>query len=195
MARDDDMQVVDEDLLPDGASLDDVDSGGDDFDITELRVDFSEKESSSEARDFEPLPSGKYLVAVTEITIQTCGPKSKNPGKKFYNLQLTVQEGKYENRKLFANVMLFNGALYSLVQILKAMGLPYQGSGVKVPTPEQLEGEQFIVSVQKMVDKYKMDKEDWDPKEPKPFKNEVKSFAKAPNTGSMVQSGGNDLMP
>lgn len=194
MTRDTDFQVTDESLLPDGASLEDTDDG--EFNINDLRVDFSEKESSSEARDFDPLPSGKYHVAVTEVEIKTCGPESKNPGKKYYSLTLAVQEGPYENRKLWANVMLFNGALYSLVQILKAMGRPYQGSGVKVPTPEDLEGYEFTVNVVKQVDTYKMKKDDWDPKDPKPFKNEVKGFA-AYNAGSAAAGrvGNDSLLP
>jgi hypothetical protein len=125
MARDTD-EMPDEELLPEGASVGDFDVE-DDFDISELRVDFSEKESSAEAKDFTPLPTGKYHVKVTDITIETCGPNSKNPGKKFYRLRLTVQEGKFEGRHVWSNVMLFNGALYSLVQILKAMGLPHSG--------------------------------------------------------------------
>jgi Protein of unknown function (DUF669) len=194
-------ETPDEELLPEGASIGDFDTE-EEFDINNLRVDFTDKESSSEARDFDPLPAGKYHVAITEVEIKKSS-SAKNPGKPFYALTLTVQSGPYENRKLWANVMLFNGALYSLVQINKALGLPYLGDGMKVPTPAQLEGQEFTVSVAKLVDKYKIEKQKedgtFDPNAPKPLKNEVKSFsAYTEGTGTAqpgVKPGQNSMLP
>lgn len=181
MARDDGITVTGEDLLPDGASLDDVDGGDDDFDINNLRVNFSQQEESSEARDFTPLPAGKYHVAITECEVKrvTNPPqpgKTDNRGKPFYAVTVTVQDGPYENRKLWGNIMLFEGALYSLVQLLKAQGLALSG---RVPTPGELEGTHYICQVANQVDTYKMGKDGWTAADgPKPRKNEIKNWGK-----------------
>jgi hypothetical protein len=189
---------VDEELLPDGASVDD-DGGMPEFNMDELRVDFSQQESSSEARDFTPIPSGKYRVAVTDVEVRF-STSSKNKGKPYYAVTLTVQDGPYEKRKLWANVMLFNGALYSLVQIMKAMGLRAEGQGIKPPTADELQGETFIVSVVKQVDDWKVKKQKeedtYDPSV-KPFKNEVKSFFKDDQRTVLTpgSSGADSLLP
>jgi hypothetical protein len=193
--QNDGLTVTDADLLPDGADFEpDGDDG--DFDINNLRVNFSEKELASEARDFTPLPAGKYHVTMSDVTVERCGPKSKNPGKPYYGIELTVQDGKYEGRKLFTNCMLFSPALYTLVQILKALGLPTDG---KVPTPDELQGQHFIVSVKNMVNQYKVEQDGWSPEDgPKPRKNEVGAFFRW--TGGASQSAvspstGDSMLP
>lgn len=197
MARKDDtgITVTDEDLLPEGESLD-YSSDEDDFDISNLRVNFSDKEMSSEARDFTPLPAGKYHVTMSDVTVQRCGPNSKNPGKPYYGIELTVQDGKYADRKLFTNCMLFSPALYTLVQILKALGKPLDG---RVPTPDELQGQHFIVSVKNMVNEYKIKQDGWTPEDgPKPRKNEVGAFFKwdgSTSQSSVTPGGGDSLLP
>jgi uncharacterized protein DUF669 len=202
MARKDDtgITVTDEDLLPDGASLVEEDSDNDgEFSIADLRVNFSAEEASSEARDFSPIPTGKYHVNITDVTPTRCGPKAKNPGKWYYALQLTVQDGPYENRKLFANVMLFEGALYTIAQIQKAQGWPING---QLPAPEDLMGTEYLCQVNRQIDEYKIKKlkeEDaYDPKE-KPYKNEVKNFGKfdgsVTTNANRTVGAGDTLMP
>jgi hypothetical protein len=170
MARSDGIE-----LLPDGA--DEIEGGGDEFDLSSLTVDFSSQEADSEAREFVAIPGGKYHVKVTECLIKQCGPGSRNPGKPYYNMQLNVQDGPYQGRKLFTNVMLFPGALYTLSQLMKALGWTV-GTGVKIPQPTDLIGQDFLVIVQKMVDKYKIEQGEWDGEGPKPTKNEVKGFVR-----------------
>jgi hypothetical protein len=200
MARNDqDIQITDESLLPDGESLADGDQGGNgEFDNNNLRVNFSEKEASSEARDFTPLPAGKYHVSISDISVAFCGPNSKNPGKPYYSIELTVLDGPFSNRKVFTNCMLFEGALYTLVSIQKALNMPLNG---KVPTPDELQGKEFIVSVKNIVNDYKAKQDDWSAADgPKPRKNEVGSFFKYDGSvsvnGQAASSGGAaSLMP
>jgi|SRR5689334_9101919 len=189
MARDEEITITDEDLLPEGTSFEPDED--DDFDINNLRVNFSEKEAQSEARDFDPLPSGKYHVSITEVTVERSQSK-KNPGKPYYAFQVTVQEGKYENRKLYGNCMLWAGAGYTLVQIMKAMGKPLNGN---VPTPDELEGYHFVVSVANIVDTYKVEKDGWTPSDgPKPRKNEIKSWFKYDSRDVQPKGVGSDSM-
>jgi hypothetical protein len=158
-----------------------------DFDPTNIRVNFSEEEASSEARDFDPIPSGKYHCAVTGIETRFCGPESKNPGKPFWAVEMTVQNGPYENRKLWGNVMLFEGALYSLSQLLKATGFEQALETGEIPAPDEIQGEELVVNVQKQRDKYREDRGDAAPGE-RLFKNEVKGYK--PLSAGTGSSGG-----
>ena len=185
----------------DTSMLPDESSDGIAFDQSDLRVDFSDKELASEARDFTPMPSGKYNVAVTEVEVKACGPESKNPGKPYWALTLTVQDGKYDGRKLWANVMLFSPAMYSYVQIAKALGGEWLDSITgdkasnpnfgKIPHGDKLLSQQMTVSVVKQIDQYKIDRGDWEVGDPKPYKNEVKNYSAA-GQGSISSGGGTD---
>ena len=167
MARDD------IDLMPDDVPLGDDDEA---IDLENLTVDFSTEEADSEARLFVAIPTGAYHVKVIDCKVER-SKSEKNFGKPYYRMTLVVQDGKYRDRRLWTNVMLWSGAGYTLAQIMKAMGLRV-GQGSKVPTPEQILGYDFIVLVQKQVDKYKVEKGEWDGEGPKPTKNEVKGFKK-----------------
>jgi hypothetical protein len=164
------------DLLPDGADNTFEEGDGTEIDLSNLTIDFSSQEAASEARIWETLPTGAYHVKVTDVAIKQA-TSEKNRGKPYYALTLTVQDGKYIGKKLWSNVMLWSGAGYTLAQIMKAMNRPV-GAGVKVPLPQELLGYDFIVIVQKMVDKYKIEQGDWDGEGPKPTKAEVKGFKK-----------------
>jgi hypothetical protein len=88
-----------------------------------FKVDFS----STEVRDFEPLPSGKYHVAVTDGDLKESGPKAKNPGSEYISWEFTVQDGEYENRKLWTNASLLPQALFTLKGLLAATGFDVDG--------------------------------------------------------------------
>lgn len=101
-----------------------------------IKVTMSEQEASSSAR--EVLPAGKYLVAVSDGALKA-SQSEKNNGKPYYNMELTIQDGKYAGRKVFTNVMCFAGALYSMTQILKADGVEFQGTNFQVPEHDENE--------------------------------------------------------
>jgi hypothetical protein len=136
----------------------------------------------------EPLPSGHYLMAITDIDLDQCGPDSKNPGKDMFKVELTVQDGDYENRKAWTNVMLFDGALYSIAQMIKAQGVDIKEVGDsaefqvpgfavnEIPGPEYWMGKQFVCRV-KLVGKRK------DPKTGKEYdeRAEIKGFMSPKN--------------
>jgi len=187
-----------ESLLPNGPEA----SGDDDFDLADLRVNFSEEEASSEGRSFEAIPGGKYHVAITKVEVRRVKDNAKgNQGKPFWNLTLNIQGDShptYADRKVFGSVMLFEGALYSFAQLMKATGhedVVTKGSPNfgKVPPADDLLGEQFIAIVAKKRDTYK-EKELGDGE--KLFKNEVTGY-KALNEGAVGHNAaaGGSLMP
>lgn len=174
MARTNPEPEVDEiDLTPDSGGAVDF-SGG--LDVEELKLNFSAEEAGSVVRDFSPIPAGKYHVKVTDGEVKR-STSSKNYGKPYYALTLTIQDGPHVDRKLWANVMLFSGALFTIAQIMKAMGR--NPNKDKVPTLDELQGQDFTATVAKVVDKYKIEQGEWDASsgEPKPMKNEVKGFS------------------
>jgi len=130
-----------------------------------IRVNMSAKEGASVT--LEPLPSGKYLMAITDCEVEKvknapAPGKKDNRGKLMFKIELTVQDGDYENRKAWTNVMLFDGALYSLSQMVKALGYEVVEKGESaefqipgfaaniVPGAEWWMGKQFVVRTQLM---------------------------------------------
>lgn len=137
-----------------------------------LRVNFSEKEAT--AANQEPLPTGKYLCHITDASIEECGPNSKNPGKQYLKFEFTVDDSneKYKGRKCWTNAMLFDGALYTISKMLKALGMSVEPGEMIVPLPDWWIGKQLIVGGTKVGEtKDKVDPtKTYDPKfEPKNF--------------------------
>jgi hypothetical protein len=116
-----------------------------------IRVNVSEQENNAGAR--EPLPTGKFHVAVTSVEL-TDSQSDDNYGKPMLAFELTVQDTpgewqQFAGRKDFTNACLWEGALYTIIMILKAMGT-YEdckdsNGGLDIPTePEYYLGQQFI---------------------------------------------------
>jgi len=102
-----------------------------------MRVNLTSEEA--ESRTLDPLPTGKYLCNLVDGQIREVKPGRKHVGKPFWSLQFVVQEGPHAGRNIFATVMLFEGALYSLVQLLRAYGYEVNGPGeLQVPSLDDL---------------------------------------------------------
>ncbi len=69
-----------------------------------MRVDLSETDAG-----FEPIPSGRYQVIVTDGEIRTSGPNAKHPGSEYINWEFVIQEGEYEDRKQWTNTPIGHG--------------------------------------------------------------------------------------
>lgn len=159
-----------------------------------IKVNFSEEEASSEALSFEAIPTGTYHACVTDITLQYCGPESKNPGKPYWNVEFTVQDGDYTDRKIWTNCMLFEGALYTLTQLMKSTGFGDRikpGKGVEVPDAEDFISKHVFVNVRKQRDTYREQRDGSD--EPM-WKNEVKGI-KPYDADAPAASGKGSLLP
>lgn len=164
------------------------------FDVSSLRVNFTDQETESEARSFEPLPTGEYTVCIVDWEVRR-STSSKHNGKPYWSLQLKVQDGPYESRSVFTNVMLFEGALFSLSQLLKATGFEDRLKTGVIPNCDEIIARgPFVAVVRKQVDKYKIEQGEWTPEsgEPKPMKNEVKGFK---SLDQLKAGSSNTLMP
>jgi|SRR5882724_402584 len=84
-----------------------------------IKVNVSDQEAKSGSWD--PLPSGRFWCVITDA--EKVESKSQaNPGKPMLNFTLTVQDGKYAEKDMQQNACLWSGALYTIVNILKALG-------------------------------------------------------------------------
>jgi hypothetical protein len=138
----------DEALLPDGAGGPardewDTESAQEEIDLSELRVNMSSQEA--EAESFPDLVPGKYRVAIFKVAVQR-SKSDKNPGKPLYNVTYKVQDGQYKGAQIFGDyICLWEGALYSYSQLIKALGFPVSTGNNKVKTPAELIGKTLIV--------------------------------------------------
>lgn len=161
--------------------------------IDGIRVNMSGKEGAS--KTLEPLPSGRYVMAITDCDLDECGPTSKNPGKPMFKIELTVQEGQYENRKAWTNVMLFEGALYSISQMLQAQGVEVKVLGesaeFQVPgfEPNVIPGAEWWMSKQFLI-RIKLMPPRKDPDSGKTYdeKSEVKGYMSVKDNGPTIGS-------
>jgi hypothetical protein len=182
----------DVELLPEDT---DNNSGGtlDDADFSNLRVNFSQEEADSKALDFSPLPAGKYKATVFDVKNERCGPDSKNPGKPMWNIQFRIADGEpHENRRVFTRAMLFEGALYTTSQLLKATGHPDAIETGNIPPGHTLVGSEVVITLSHQLDKWAM--KDQPPGAPKIYKNEVKGISSLDEAGKLG-AGNDSLLP
>jgi hypothetical protein len=175
-----------------------------------IRINMTAKEAKSGPMD--PLPNGKYLVAITDIEVAEVqnAPKpgkKDNRGEKYYKIELTVQEGEYDGRLIWTNAMLFDGALYSISGMLKAVGVDidpstgwFQVPGFEecvVPDADWWMAKQFVVRT--LIKKGEV--KDKETEERYPDRPEVKGFYPAsswrgaPAPSNKSNSASNSLLP
>jgi hypothetical protein len=115
-----------------------------------LYVNFSADEAASESRDVEPLPTGKYLMNITEVELREVKNNDKgNLGKPMYSFEFTVvkdlRAGIYVKRTAYALAMLFPPALFTITHIMKATGFPVAEGRVRIPKPAEFHGKLLVV--------------------------------------------------
>lgn len=99
-----------------------------------LRLNLTDNEAKSTAREFTVLPTGAYLSNIVEIKEEQVKPGSQNAGKPYWNVLFVVDQGdQYDGRRIYTNLMLFEGAAFLIKQL------------VEVLFPEMLEGNQLTI--------------------------------------------------
>jgi hypothetical protein len=115
-------------------------------------VNMSGREAASEARELTVLAAGFYHVAVDECDLEE-SKSEKNFGKPMFNFKLKIQDGDAEGRNLYCRAMLWDGALYTISQAMKAVGLRVaEGEGLKIPPAGWWLGKHMLAQV-KVVNK------------------------------------------
>jgi hypothetical protein len=148
-----------------------------------IRVNFSTDEA--ESKDFEELPIGKYNCKITEVEYRE-SKSDKNLGKPMYNFTFTVQDGAYIDRKIWTNACLWEGALYTISNIMKAVGYDVSAGGLEIPMPDEFLSKDIVVRI----GKGRAQVGDGTKENPQyPAKNEAKGFS-APAEGNATTSTG-----
>lgn len=99
-----------------------------------LRLNLSNDEANSKARELTVLPTGSYLCNIVEIKETTVNPGSDNVGKPYWNVLFVVDQGdQYDGRRIYTNLMLFEGAAFLIKQL------------VEILFPDMLEGNQLSI--------------------------------------------------
>jgi hypothetical protein len=156
-------------------------------------VNLSQKEADSAPLD--PIPSGKYHFVISDVELKESKSK-KNPGKPFYSFEFTVQESDKlktpetaVGRKVFASAMLWDGALYTIVNILKALGRDVESGQLEIPEPEDFLGLELIGRVVITPKRTVKDENTGETKEYEP-RNDIKSFYALDGAGASATSNG-----
>lgn len=165
----------------------------------DFRVDFSNVED----KNFDPVPTGKYLLAVTDYEVKECGPESKNAGAPLIQFEFVIQqpekigEQKVADRKLWTNMMpTVANVLWRLKNFLGALGddvdgeLNFNPSEIVARPYEQ----RLLVAKVQVQPKRK------DPKTGKEYdeRNEIKTFYKAETwdgAATASSAGSKSLLP
>jgi hypothetical protein len=170
-------------------------------------VNVSKKES--EAQSFDLMPAGKYHTIISDVEMKESN-SAKNKGKPMYNIEFTVQEtgnenhDKYAGRKVFTNACLWEGALYTIINIMKALGYAVEEGALEIPEAEELLGKELITRVvvtpeRTVVDENTGEKKTYEPRnEPKGFFAIGTTEVKVPKqnvTAGAASSGGNSILP
>jgi len=159
-----------------------------------IKVNVSDKEDKS--GEFQPLPAGLYFCIITDVEPKASG-SDKNFGKPMLYFRFTIQEGPYAGRAMGSNACLWDGALYTIINLLKAVG-EYDncksGGSLEIPdAPEFYLGRE--IDVRRGINQ-KAKKEN--PTDDPGAWLEVKGFAPHKTTSGTVagsKSPGNNLLP
>lgn len=140
--------------------------------------------------DFEALPPGWYNVRVTGVEEKVSGDNAKHPGSTYLNIEYTVQDGEFEDRKVWGNASLLPHALFTIKGLLAAIG-GFDVDGELEFDEDDLIGKACMV---------KLTKREY-PQGSGEYTNDIKSFkpegaVKAGATGSASSGGAaNSMLP
>lgn len=106
-----------------------------------LKVNVSSK--AAEKRSFEELPLGWYHVQIAEVELRESKSEA-NAGKPMYGFEFEITDdprnpqddngaSKYKGRRLWTNACLWEGAEFTIVNILRALGHEIVPGELNVP--------------------------------------------------------------
>ena len=99
----------------------------------------SEREASS-GDGSGYLPSGSYHVVITEVEAADSQSEA-NPGKPLLKFTAAVQDGQYADREMKWTACCWSGALYTIINLLKALGLyeeSFKGGELNIPDAPEM---------------------------------------------------------
>lgn len=150
-----------------------------------LKVNFTGSEATSTVREIPP--SGEYLCFITDGELKEVSPERKNVGKPYWRLTFVIQEGAYSGTTLVSSIMLFDGSLFQLSQLMKSLGYNIEEGSFVLPALDEIIGKPVNVRGYKRPAETKGGRELNE-------RFEIKGF-KAPSKMGAVKSSTNALLP
>lgn len=153
-----------------------------------IRVNFSE---TGDVTPREPVPSGKYRATVTDGELRD----SNSSDYQYINWEFTIKEPAYDGRKVWSMTTLAPHALFSLKQLLEAVGM--DANGELDFDIDDVIGKDLVLRIVKEGPGSYTDRRTGEKKE-HDERNQVKSYIKdgaTTNTGPSASSGKNALLP
>jgi hypothetical protein len=158
-----------------------------------IKVNVSDQENKS--GEYKPLPAGNFHCVITDVDPRESQSEA-NPGKPMLYFTMVIQDGPYAEKDMGVNACCWDGALYTIIGILKAIG-EYdnckQGGGLNIPdAPEFYLGRDLMVR-RGVNQKKKKENPDDNPE----MWIEVRGFAKYEGAASKSSSnaGSSSLLP
>jgi hypothetical protein len=166
-------------------------------------VNVSTKEATAGPQ--EPFASGKYHLVISDVEMRE-SKSNKNKGKPMYGMEFTVQESELlktpaevVGRKVYTNACLWDGALYTIIGLMKALEMEVNEGQLEIPEPEDFLGLEVIAKIVITPKKTATDENTGEKKEYEP-RNDIKGFfsLNAPGTipkAGSATSGGSSVLP
>lgn len=95
-----------------------------------MKINFAEVEGS-----FEPLPEGPYDVLIEKVEVR----ESKSSEHNYLNWELVVQDGEFEDRRLWMITSLSPKALFRLKDVLVALSIIEEDDELEIEWDEDIE--------------------------------------------------------
>jgi hypothetical protein len=87
----------------------------------DLRIDFTDVEVN-QGGDFTPVPPSKQNVVISDWDQGVTGENSKNPGSTKLTLEVTIQDGEYQGRRIWDVFTFGEKTLWKIKGLLTAIG-------------------------------------------------------------------------
>lgn len=83
-----------------------------------MKLDFTN------VKEFAGYPPGEYHLTLADGSVEETGGSSKYPENPYLNVEFNIEDGKYEGKPMYTNIMLPPYEPFMLFGLLKAHGVP-----------------------------------------------------------------------
>ena len=107
----------------------------------------TEESLADKGGSYEPVPEGSYNATVFDVKAETVksGP---NEGKPRFNVQFSISDGKYNNRRVFSYIPLYvANDFWKTKSFFSSLGIDMKAGDFTVPSPVDLAGKPIGVRV------------------------------------------------
>lgn len=95
-----------------------------------MTVNFAEVEGS-----FDAIPEGRYPVVIEKVEVR----ESKSSEHNYFNWELTISEGEFENRRLWMITSLSPRALFRMKDVFEALGFDVEDENFEFDWDDDVE--------------------------------------------------------